>query len=358
MGGRGKPDVQSVSAFLPSQTRVPAHQINTMQTELLSPEDTTDLASMPTADSPAVWEGYRANVGKLKATAETLEVTDISQVAEMKLARQTRLALRSIRLDVEKHRKQLGEVYLRKTQKINGEAKAIRDAIESLEARLEDQEKFAERKEQERLIQLGNERHGMLMQIGDITMSPAQLAEMDEEMFNQIIQAKREAADAAQAEQERIEQERTAAEKAARLERMRMDIENKRLRKEAEAKEAELAQERAERDAERRAAESKAEADRHESARIAAAAQAAKDKAEAELQAKRAEEARIAAESEIARKRAESAPDREKLNTLAAQVRGLDVPALTCASGQEIQDLIHDQIAKFAAWIERTSEKL
>lgn len=70
------------------------------QTLELAPAQ-TPVEQMKRADLPVIWDGFRAQAEKLKTTAETLTITDISQTAEMKIARTTRLALKEIRVGVE-----------------------------------------------------------------------------------------------------------------------------------------------------------------------------------------------------------------------------------------------------------------
>lgn len=116
----------------------------------LAPEANVD--AMKRADnSIEVWNDYRAQLEKLKTTAETLVVTDVSDKAGMKLARTTRLTLKDLRVSVEKKRKELGEEALRKKQAIDETAGEIKEAIAGLETRLLDQEEFAERKAEEEL---------------------------------------------------------------------------------------------------------------------------------------------------------------------------------------------------------------
>lgn len=125
--------------------------MSTETTELtLAPEANVD--AMKRADnSIEVWNEYRAQLEKLKTTAETLVVTDVADKAGMKLARTTRLTLKDLRVNVEKKRKELGEEALRKKQAIDETAGEIKDAIAGLETRLLDQEQFAERKAEEEL---------------------------------------------------------------------------------------------------------------------------------------------------------------------------------------------------------------
>ena len=113
--------------------------------------NTTELELAPVQpDEPpmrqlAPFDQFRAQAEKLKVTAETLTVTDINDKAGTKLARATRLELREVRIAIDKRRKELGEHHLRETQRINADAKVLREMIEPLEARLQDQEDFIER---------------------------------------------------------------------------------------------------------------------------------------------------------------------------------------------------------------------
>ena len=118
-----------------------AHLISKPITKMTTP----NLEVMKRADLPAIWSDFRDKIAALKSTAETLTVTSEDDRAEMKLARQTRLNLREIRIAVESRRKELGEDALRRKQSIDADAKAIKDAIEPMEARLLECEEYAER---------------------------------------------------------------------------------------------------------------------------------------------------------------------------------------------------------------------
>jgi hypothetical protein len=50
------------------------------------------------AKTVGIWSKFRADAEKLKTTATTLTVTSLDDKANMRLARQTRLSLREIRL--------------------------------------------------------------------------------------------------------------------------------------------------------------------------------------------------------------------------------------------------------------------
>lgn len=338
---------------------------------------TPDLDAMTRADTPAIWSDFRAQVEKFKATAETLVVTHENQLAEMRLARATRLTLKDIRVAIEKRRKELGEEYLRKTKDINAAANELKAMIEPLESRLLDQEKFAERAEQARREKLGKDRVAALTPYIVVNQLFSNITDMTEEQFSGMLadakilhESKIEAA-------RKAEEERTAKEKAEAEERERIRLENERLKAEAESREKEIAAEREKARAEREAAEKKVAIERAEADRLAKIerekieAQArqereAREKAEAELvRQKQVEADRIAEEERkrtsqaeadrASKEEAELAPDREKLAAFTAQVRALQVPTITSARGREA---IGQKIEEFAAWVESASKNL
>lgn len=346
------------------------------------------------ADIPAIWQGFRSQAEKLKLTAETLVVTDVSQKAEMKLARATRLELRQLRIAVEAKRKELGDEALRQKQRIDGDARILKELIEPLEERLLEQEQFAERKEAERIASLIADRKNQLSAYINDT-SGFNLGEMTEEAFIALHDSLKASHKAKLAEAARVEAERIAKEKAEAEERERIRLENERLKKEAaerelaakkerEAAAAALAEQKriadekaaAERkrvEAEQAAAEAKAkkereaaeEAARKERAQLEAiaaeerakaeAARIEAEKAAAALRAQKEAEARIKAKQEAEAKAAAAAPDKAKLAALADNVRALAMPKI---QNEEIAGTIIEKIEAFAKWIEAQAAKL
>ncbi len=112
-------------------------------------QDMTPVAAEQPGDAPmkqlAPFDSFKESIERLKTTAETLSVKDISDKAGMALARTTRLALREIRIAVEHRRKELGEAHLRAKQAVDADARGIFAMIEPLELRLKDEEQFVER---------------------------------------------------------------------------------------------------------------------------------------------------------------------------------------------------------------------
>lgn len=352
---------------------------------------------MKRADAPAIWSEYRAKAEKLKATAETLTVTDISQVAEMKLARATRLTLKELRVEIEKRRKELGEFHLRETQKINADAKTLKDLIEPLEARLLHCEQFAERAEADRKAALKKTREEALAPYGTVT-SMFNLPDMPDEAFADLLGGIKAGHEAKLAAAAKVESDRIAKEKADAEERERIRVENIRLKKEAEERNAAVEKERKEHEAERaklekqaadernaaeakaaklkaeadeaarvtaekahkerRAIEAKAKAERLAAEAVARKEREAREKIEAELTARREAE-----ESEAARKLAEAeaaalAPEKEKLAALAASIRALSLPTLKTRKGIRAMEEITAKVEAMAAWVERKAAAL
>lgn len=319
-----------------------------MSTETTTPElelaPEANVDAMKRADnSIEVWNEYRAQLEKLKTTAETLVVTDVSDKAGMKLARTTRLTLKDLRVSVEKKRKELGEEALRKTQAINATAGEIKDAISALETRLLEQEEFAERKAEEEQRLRVQRRTEQLAQYWNPALPMPDLGALSVDQFDTLLadaetthrakiaaaQKAREEAEAAEAKAQlrrdrsnelaplvrfikvkltdlgemtfetysAILNDAIAAERAEKVEQERQRVENERLKKEAEEQAAALKAEQEKAAAERKAAEEKLAAERR-----AAEEKAAKIKAEAEAAAAKERE-RVAAEQEAERQR-------------------------------------------------------
>lgn len=256
--------------------------------------------------------------------AKSIVVTDASQLKEMKLARESRLALVKVRGLVEKMRLSLVAEAKQYTQAVDAYARGIREESERVEAVLFESENFAVRQEQARKDERRNTRSKTLTEMG-INSDLYHLGEMEEADWVTL-----HAGLVAAKEQERIAKE-TAARVAEdeRIERARVAVENDRLKKEAAAAEAEAKRledvRRAE--LERLAAEQRqrdkaaADALAAEQARARDKARAAQAEAQRLLDQQKAEaEAKLAAERRLAMQRAaESAATLETLRKEAAE---------------------------------------
>jgi hypothetical protein len=314
------------------------------------------------------FEAYFQQADEWRTKALAIQITRPDQVREMKLARETRLALREIRINAEKARKRLKEDSLRKGKAIDGIYNMLAFAVEPLEKHLLDQEQYIQRLEDQRKAKLKAEREAQLAPFG-VDVSLYQLGEMDDATFGQLLDtnqlafaARQEAAKKAEAE--RIERERIEAEERAKreaeaaAERERLRAENERLAREKAEAEAKARAEREAAEKARREAEEKARQEREAAEAQARAEREAREKAEAELRAREEAERKAREEAEAKARAAAQAPDREKLAAFAEAVRNLPIPTLDSEIGKAITNLIREQVTKFAAWIINQQTKL
>jgi colicin import membrane protein len=188
---------------------------------------------------------------------ELINVTDASQTREMKMARDTRLALREIRIKANKVREQLKEDSNRRGKAIQGVYNVLEFLISPMEKKLEDQEKFVQKQEEERKAKLKIHREELLLPY-QIDVSFYQLGEMTDDSFNQLLENIKLAHEAKAELTRKAEDERIAKEKADLEERARVQAEVERLRKEAAEKETALKVEREKAEATRKETEDKA----------------------------------------------------------------------------------------------------
>ena len=319
--------------------------------------------------------------------AAMLEINNISQTAEMKMAREGRLFLKQKRIDVENTRKALKENALREGQTIDAIATILKNLIIPIEQDLENKEKFAEIQEAKRKAELKATREMELQPYAEFAPFGIDLGAIDETTYQTLLTGAKAQYQAKIDAEAKAEAERIAKEKAEAEERERMRIENERLKAEAEAKEKQLAAERAKAEAERKAAEEKAKKEREElekkhaqereKARIEAEkarqeaekAAAEKAKLEQELQAKKQaeENARKEAEAkakseqmakEEAEKKAKNAPDKTKLIEVAVFIESLNLPEV---KGEEAQKILADVavlLKKVSAFIREKTKTL
>ncbi len=90
------------------------------------------------------FQDYFKIAAEWEVKAKTIVVTDPSQKAEMKMAREARLFLKEKRVAVEAARKNLKEQALREGKAIDGIANILKALIVPIEEYLESQEKFVE----------------------------------------------------------------------------------------------------------------------------------------------------------------------------------------------------------------------
>jgi hypothetical protein len=251
---------------------------------VLQPGEGADTEAMkPAGTNPlAIFDQYRADLEKLKATAEKLTVTSVDQTLEIRMAGEARLALKKLRCEVERRRKELVEDAVATQRGVNKVAGQLKDLIEPLEARMQAQEDFVAREE----ARIGEERRThreAALAPYTIETSFYNLASMPEESFHALLTGQKAAFEARTAETARLalearkaEDARVAQAKADAEAREAQRLENERLKKEAEEREAQ-------------AKRLKDEAVARE-AKIKADAQAERNRIEAENERQRAKE--------------------------------------------------------------------
>lgn len=328
------------------------------------------------------FSGYFEMASEWERKASELEITDVSQKAEMKLAREGRLFLKDKRIAVERTRKQLKEASLREGQTIDAIAKVLTNLITPIEKDLEEKEKFAEIQEAKRIEALKDARTRELEPYIEFVPYGLNLGTMDDDNYTKVLsgarlqkQAKEEADK--KAEQERVERERKAEqdrierEKKEAAERERIRLENERLRKENEERERQLADERAKAEAERKAIEEKAKKERELHERELRIEREKQNKLEAE---RKAEQARLEAErleaerkaaaekraKEEADRRAKNAPDKEKLLTFATQLEKMlyAAPEIKSEEAISILDFAEITLKDAVKYIRINADKL
>lgn len=344
-----------------------------------------------------------AEASKWIEAAKSINITDASQIREMKLAREYRLALRDVRISAERKHKELKEGILRRGKAIDGVKNIILDIIGPSEAHLMEQEKFAERLEAKRQADLKDHREALLTPLG-VNVAFYKLGEMPDDQFEELYAGQKAAHEAKIAAAKKAEEDRLAKIKADAEEREKQRAENERLRAEAAAREEQAKKDRqaaederqrllkaaadekarmeaiqanelreraleeskirAEAAAKLKAAEEKALKEREAAAEkarkekqaaelIVSKERAAREKAEQELAAKRIAEEAEAEKKRAAEENAAKAPDRDKLVALARFMRGISTPVLSTAQGAKTALEIGEKINQFADWIEK-----
>jgi hypothetical protein len=224
-----------------------------VETSQLSPEENNQLRTsfMPFFDQANDW---------IKK-ANKIVVTDTIQKDQMALARNARLKLKEIRVNVEKNRKELKESIVRKGKAIDGMANILKFLIEPVEEYLQEQEDFAEVQEAKRKDALESERREILAPFGK-DISFYNLRDMTQEAFDGLVEIIKNSIKVEEEAQKKADKERAAQEKKDKEEREAQQKENDRLRKEAQKRDEELRIEREAR--EQREREEKAEKEKQE----------------------------------------------------------------------------------------------
>lgn len=351
-----------------------------MDNQLIKVIDESGLDKTKAQVLLANFSNYFEIAADWEAKTKALIVTDISQKAEMQMARTGRLFLKEKRIAVEKTRKSLKENALREGQTIDAIAKILANLILPIEEDLEQKEKFAEIQEAKIRAELKANREMELQPFLEFVPYGLDFGTMPEENYTKVLAGAKLQMQAKLDLEAKEEAERIAKEKAEADERERIRLENIRLKEEAEIKEKELAAERAKAESERKSIEEKAAKEREDAERKlreeqarakqeADKAAAERAKLEAEIRAKKEadEKARKGAEEkaiadqrakELANRKAKNAPDKEKLIALAISIEGLSLPEIRGEEAAKILSDVSGLLTKVTVYIRQKSETL
>lgn len=133
----------------------------------------------------------------LLVTAKTINVTAEDQAGQMAMARTMRLQLRDVRLRSEKLRKGLKDESLKRGKAIDGLHHVVEYLIAPEEARLQEQEEFAERAAATRRQEMVQKRIAQLAEVG-FKADGLNLFEMTEEDFARLLEGQKLAHEAAE----------------------------------------------------------------------------------------------------------------------------------------------------------------
>jgi hypothetical protein len=371
-----------------------------MTTETITPELVTEEVSLVVKSSGIAqdsaltlhqsFQSLFSQAKEIITESKKITVTDSAQKLNIKLAREYRLALRKVRTDSEKTKKELKEDSLRRGRAIDGFHNILLHIVEPEEARLDEQEKFIERQEAARKEALKAERTAKLSEI-QIDGAFYNLGEMPDDAFSQLLESSKIAYQAKKDAAAKAEAEKIAREAAEAEAREKMRIENERMKREAFEREKQINEERNRAAAEQRAKdeaarkereelqkkmnEEKAKADAlrkeqeekaHKEREAFEAAlktqREAREKAEREALAAKLEAARIEqlkADAELAeKKKAAAAPDKAKIQSVAQSIRSIEIPDMVTENGKAARAQIMAQVDKFAAWLEAKADEL
>lgn len=298
---------------------------------------------------------------QLSETAKSIVVTSEDQLDQMQKARDARLSLKNIRVEVEKTRKQLKEQALREGKAIDGIANIIKALVVPLEEHLEKQEKFAERMEAERQEKKYAERVEALSKyVSDISLY--NLKDMADETFVKLLDSSKAAKQAEWEAEKKAEQERIDKEKKEREEQDRIRKENEELRKKNELQEKKMAEEREkiEKEKKRLQQEQQKKLDAERKKR-----EAAELKLKQEKEAQEKEERERKQKEEAERKRIEDeqrkallAPDKEKLLKLANIISKVELPNVQSKEAGDVIRATKTMLDKVSNYILEESKKL
>jgi hypothetical protein len=299
-----------------------------------------------------------------ESQVESIQVKDINDVMGIQLADTARLNVKKARLSAEKifdaKRDEVQQIkaeydledklWLKAKQVMQIKFKAIEEKAEWKANTI----KRHQSEQREMQIQLRLEK----AQKFNPEISRYEIEHMVDDTFNVFLSGLEKAHNDRIKAERKAEEERIAREKAIAEEQERIRKENAKLKAEAEAREAAMKAEREKAEAERKAAEEKArkEMEAYE-LRLKAEAEA-REKIERESKAKAEAEDKARKEKELAEKKAKAAPDKQKLNQLAIDLKTFALPDVKSDEAKVIIESVKVLITKTADYITSKTREL
>jgi len=365
---------------------------NTQETtELIIPETLNQIVSVSGLDKIRAMDHamkfvpFMKEITELSKAYETMDKENPSP-ADVKTARENRLAIVKLRTGSSKEKKSLKEGIQTEGKLLDALDNKVDSSATSMEEKYEAIEKHAENLEKEQKEKLKSERFEILKELTDMA-SHYPLAEMQQESFDELVNGLKLAKEAKIEADKKAELERLEKEKQEAGKREEMRLENIRLKSEAEENErmAAIEKENQKKELEKVEALRKTEQEKSDKLLEAQRKQAEKIKAEneAKLKKEREENERLAKELKdkkdaeehaikqakekvqqeeskrlLDEKQAAKAPDKEKLRKFVA---GIELPQQ--ASGLSLESiLIENEIIKkfkgFKGWAEKQIENM
>lgn len=288
---------------------------------------------------PASFTTHFREAKELVKNAQGIAVTDESQVDQVEKAKESRRALKQVRLEVDKTRIELKEQSLREGRAIDGMANIIKALIVPVEEYLEKQEKFVEIKKAEREEAVFQERVTKLQPyIEDLNVY--NIKDMSEYAFDKLFESSKLAFEAQKRVEQQAEEERIVKEKEAAEEQKRIREENERLKAEAEQREKE-------REMDASLQETALEEERKKREEVEAKMKAIKESAE--------ETVRL---EEEAKRKALLAPDKVKLVDLASTIDKLVFPNVSSKEAGEIVKKAENYLSEVSKFIREKAKTL
>lgn len=190
---------------------------------VLLPADNTEIALKNQ------FEEFQQQANEWLEKAKAIVVTEENKDEVIPEARKARLALRNIRINVEKKRVEMKEESLRRGKLIDEVAGQIKKSIEPIEDTLKDAEEYEERREAERIQKLRRERFEKLApyRIPGDNMESINFGEMHETVFDNFLLSQKVAHEQRKERENQIAEEKARQAREAAEERERIAHQNR-----------------------------------------------------------------------------------------------------------------------------------